>query len=225
MTNIEKKLNFIKCHPYYKEFKECFPKTETLQGFVKTLKSPRGMWRFIKNESLKTQLFEATPKTWHEAIKTVLPKLQMFHSMPWWSKFCINIKAQNCGPSKVYLFQKDYDPANLLKCSFLWAGTPEDFDYWNNQYSKLIGKPWSVEKESSKKPVTWNAVFRTTDTVVATVSYKDALATQPELNIDVVYDKFMEKLKEENIKYTFIRTNYDDLTFEAVKPEFAIALI
>lgn len=224
MTNIEKKLAFIKFHPYYKEFKECFPKTETLQEFVKTLKSPRGMWRFIKNESLKTQLFEATPKTWHEAIKTVLPKLQMFHSMPWWSKFCINIKAQNCGPSKVYLFQKDYDPADLLKCSFLWAGTPEDFDYWNNQYSKLIGKPWYVEKESSTKPMTWDAVCRTTDTVVATVSYKDARAIQPELDIDAVYDMFVEKLKAENIEYTSIRPDYENCCFEALRDDIVIDL-
>lgn len=94
-----------------------------------------------------------------------------------------------------------------------------------DKYQKVIRKQQPVEKEASTKPMTWDVVCITTDTVVATVSYKDARAIQPELDIDVVYDKFMEKLKAENIKYTFIRTNYEDCTFEAVTQDFAIALI
>lgn len=93
-----------------------------------------------------------------------------------------------------------------------------------DKYQKVIRKQQPVEKEASTKPMTWDVVCITTDTVVATVSYKDALATQPELDIDAVYDMFVEKLKAENIEYTSIRPDYENCCFDALRNDIVIDL-
>lgn len=93
-----------------------------------------------------------------------------------------------------------------------------------DKYQKVIRKQQPVEKESSTKPMTWDAVCIITDTVVATVSYKDACAAFPALDLYIVYELFIEKLKAENIEFTSIRTDHENCCFEALRNDIVIDL-